>query len=172
MSVNSKMTALADEIRELSGTTDTMGLDAMAHVLNTENTNFQSNLTVQDDLIAQIQAVVDGLPEAGGSSSVNYNVCTVELDFVGQCTIDNLSYIALVEGTPTILYFNGQNCPLRFENVLCNSPFIISFANSLLTPPSCELGERLWGRQAPYQSSLFRVSEIPNSIMTISAIND
>lgn len=69
MSVNSKMTAIADEVRELSGATEAMGLDTMASTLHTENTNFASNLTTQDDLIAQIQSVVDNLPEAGGGSS-------------------------------------------------------------------------------------------------------
>jgi hypothetical protein len=66
MSVNSKMTAIADEIRELSGTTGTMGLDAMANTLHTENSNFASNLTAQDSLIAQIQTALEG--KAGSSS--------------------------------------------------------------------------------------------------------
>ena len=68
MSVNSKMTALADEIRELSGTTSAMGLDAMASTLNTENANFASNLSTQDDLISQIMLAVNELPEAGNDS--------------------------------------------------------------------------------------------------------
>jgi hypothetical protein len=66
MSVNSKMTAIADEIRELSGTTGAMGLDAMASTLNTENTNFASNLSAQNNLIAQIQTALEG--KAGGSA--------------------------------------------------------------------------------------------------------
>lgn len=65
MSVNSKMTAIADEIRELSGTSGAMGLDDMASTLNAENTNFISNLSAQDSLIAQIITTVNGLPEAG-----------------------------------------------------------------------------------------------------------
>lgn len=39
MSVNSKMTAIADKIRELLGLSGTMGLDAMATNLETEHTN-------------------------------------------------------------------------------------------------------------------------------------
>lgn len=65
--VNEKMTAIADEIRELSGATGTMGLDAMASTLNTENTNFASNLTTQDSLIAQIQTALEG--KAGGAAN-------------------------------------------------------------------------------------------------------
>lgn len=66
MSVNSKMTAIADEIRELSGTTGTMGLDAMASTLNVENTNFASNLTTQDNLISQIQTALQNKAAATG----------------------------------------------------------------------------------------------------------
>lgn len=66
MSINSKMTAVADEIRTLSGTTEAMGLDAMASALNAENTNFANNLTAQDNLIAQIQTALEG--KAGSSA--------------------------------------------------------------------------------------------------------
>ena len=66
MSVNSKMTAIADEIRELSGTTGAMGLDAMASTLNAENTNFASNLTTQDNLISQIQTALQNKAAATG----------------------------------------------------------------------------------------------------------
>jgi hypothetical protein len=43
--VNEKLTALADEIRELSGTTEKLGIDEMTSALDTENTNFNTNLT-------------------------------------------------------------------------------------------------------------------------------
>ena len=56
MSVNSKMTAIADEIRTLSGTTDTMGLDAMATNLSEAN----GEVNRQVDLISQIQTALEG----------------------------------------------------------------------------------------------------------------
>ena len=62
--VNSKMTAIADEIRTLKGTTAAMGLDAMASNLNEANTEVDS----QADLISLIQNAIDNLPEAGSSS--------------------------------------------------------------------------------------------------------
>ena len=71
MSVNSKMTALADEVRTLSGTTNPMGIDAMTSALHTENTNFESNLTEQNDLIAQIATLVTtkASPQGGVDTS-------------------------------------------------------------------------------------------------------
>ena len=104
MSVNSKMTAIADEIRELSGTTGTMGLDAMANTLHTENTNFNSNLTTQDNLITQIKNVVDGLPEAG-SGTPNLQDKTVTPTTSSQSVTPDSGYDGLskvtVEAMPT-----------------------------------------------------------------------
>lgn len=66
--VNTKMTALADEVRELSGTTDLLGIDDMTSAINTENTNFNSNLNSQNTLIQQIQTALEG-KAAGGTTS-------------------------------------------------------------------------------------------------------
>lgn len=54
MSVNAKMTAIANEIRTLSGTTEAMGLDSMASYVGDANTEIIS----QSDLIAQIKTVL------------------------------------------------------------------------------------------------------------------
>lgn len=65
--VNTKMTALADEVRELSGTADLLGIDDMTSAINTENTNFNSNLNSQNTLIQQIQTALEG--KAAGTTS-------------------------------------------------------------------------------------------------------
>lgn len=73
MSINTKMTALADEIRILSGTSDAMGLDAMKN--NVADAN--DVIDEQEDLIAQIASALEGKATGGGSSSSGSEVCTV-----------------------------------------------------------------------------------------------
>ena len=58
--VNSKMTALADEVRALSGTTTSKSIDAMTTDVNAANTE----ITEQTGLIAQIVTALEG--KAGG----------------------------------------------------------------------------------------------------------
>lgn len=62
MTVNTKMTALADEIRELSGTSTPKGLDTMTSDISNANVEIDN----QVGLIEQIISAVDELPEAGG----------------------------------------------------------------------------------------------------------
>lgn len=61
MSVNTKMTAIADEIRELSGTSDLMGLDAMATNVNEANTEISD----QSGIIEQIRYSLFGKTRFG-----------------------------------------------------------------------------------------------------------
>lgn len=56
MSVNEKMTAVADEIRTLSGTLDKLSLDEMA--VQAKNAN--NEVDTQDILIEQIKAAIQG----------------------------------------------------------------------------------------------------------------
>ena len=63
MSVNSKMTAIADQIRTLQGGTGKLGLDAMATQVGAAN----STVTAQASLISQIASALEG--KAGGRGS-------------------------------------------------------------------------------------------------------
>ena len=56
MSVNSKMTAIADQIRTLQGGTGKLGLDAMAAQVGAAN----STVTAQSSLISQIASALEG----------------------------------------------------------------------------------------------------------------
>lgn len=145
MSVNSKMTALADEIRELSGTTDTKSLDEMKADVDAANAEIaeQAELIAQiatvlegkasgvedigeeiaeyTSLNAELEAVISSLPEAGGSGG-NVETCTIKV-------IDYLNYSRIVTYTA---YSNGVftsvsegNIDINFdgtlENVVCGS---------------------------------------------------
>lgn len=87
MSVNTKMTAIADKIRALLGLTGTMGLDAMATNLGTEQANVTAALTAIADkgvtvpdgstsgaLAGLIAAIQTGGGESGGSGDIAYGV--------------------------------------------------------------------------------------------------
>ena len=67
MSVNSKMTAIADEIRELSGTAEAMGLDAMASNVGEVNAEVNS----QTELLTQAVLALNGKTSGGGSGGVS-----------------------------------------------------------------------------------------------------
>lgn len=72
MTVNSKMTALADEIRELSGTTIPKGIDAMTTDVSVANIE----ISEQTDLIMQISSALEG--KASGVGTTETCTLTVE----------------------------------------------------------------------------------------------
>lgn len=78
------LTAIADEIRVLSGTTNAMGLDAMGNYMNEANTN----ISTETNLIAQISSALE-------SKGVSIETCDV--------TIYNVSDIVCV-----VAYNNGN----------------------------------------------------------------
>lgn len=100
MSVNSKMTALADEIRELSGTSEALGLDAMANHISETNTE----VATQADLIAQIQVAVNSLPEV---SSGNVETCIVTLN--GECPVRDIEKVFYTNGSSSIQEISFPN---------------------------------------------------------------
>ena len=85
MSVNSKMTAIADKIRALLGMTGALGMDAMA-------TNLQSAISEtesQESLISQIEAALEGKTGAAapqvtiGSASTKPSSNATSISFTG-----------------------------------------------------------------------------------------
>ena len=86
MNVNSKMTALADEIRELSGTTTTKSIDAMTSDVNAAN----AEITDQTDLIAQITAALEG--KTGGSSGGSPTTAPVHISGLGGTIVKYIDH--------------------------------------------------------------------------------
>lgn len=77
MSVNSKMTAIADTIRALLGLSGTMGLDAMATNLGTEQTNIANAFTAvgnkggavpSSKVSGNLASAIASIPESSGGS--------------------------------------------------------------------------------------------------------
>lgn len=69
MSVNSKMTAIADEVRTLAGVTDKLNLDEIASRTSEANTEIDG----QSALIEQIKSALAGKAAGGGGSSETDN---------------------------------------------------------------------------------------------------
>jgi hypothetical protein len=146
MSVNTKMTAIANEIRELSGTTGTMGLDAMASNISSANSEIdnQENIMSQivsalegkaspgqgEDVTAETEAytsslttlesVINSLPDAG-SGGTSLETCTVTISCAE--TFVHVAYTTVVDGVVT-----GKVTDILVSgeiNVIQNGNFVI-----------------------------------------------
>ena len=111
MSVNEKMTAIADEIRALSGTTEAMGLDAMATNVNGANTEVNS----QTDLIGQIMTALE--TKTAPSQGVELPTLTNEgsasdllegKQFIETCTMTFKNTHSNIQIIGTIINENGE----------------------------------------------------------------
>lgn len=119
--VNEKMTAIAEEIRTLSGTTEAMGLDTMASTLNTENANFENNLSTQGDLISQIQSALQN--KSLGSSGAQIETCNVtfeECDLILQVGYSYVSANKITSAVTDWAPFDGKP-EFTMQNIVKNS---------------------------------------------------
>ena len=74
MSINDSMTALADEIREISGETQLLGIDDMREEIAQAN----DEVDIQTNLINQLISMANNLPEAGSGDGPSLPVLTNE----------------------------------------------------------------------------------------------
>ena len=110
-------TASADEI--MSGET--------AYVNGSKVTgtfSIDSELNAQDELIAQIQAAVDNLPEVGSGGS-SYDTCTVNISTDGNVSILQIAYIT-VSSNGKIEFVRDSSDPNSYNlTCLCGSAISI-----------------------------------------------
>lgn len=100
MTINEKMTAIADEVRALSGATDTLNLDEMAS--HTKNAN--TEIIRQEELIARIQEALQG--KAIGGSGVGI----LDIQKTNTVGLVDVYTIALTNGsTYTFTVTNGKD---------------------------------------------------------------
>ena len=116
---NSKMTALADEIRNLSGSNTAKGIDDMTNDVNEANVE----LTTQENLISQLSSILDS-KASGGSGDENIDTCTVTID----CSIGYLaSAVATILSSDNKIdsyafeVYGGVKDIITIENVVCGS---------------------------------------------------
>lgn len=121
-----------------------------------------NELATQDDLIAQIQATVEGLPEAsGGSSGGGVETCTLVIDSssVGY-PINN--YYATVVNNGAICaqyYLNVGTNQISIDNVVCGSVLTVTLAGNAIPNPS--------GAEYLY-AGVYEITASPGETATIS----
>lgn len=105
MSVNTKMTAIADELRTLSGQTEALTLDAMASAGAAAN----ADVSVQADLIAQIQTALEGktsvslvLQEKTVSPTTSAQSITPDSGYDGLSKVTVNAMTTATQATPSI----------------------------------------------------------------------
>lgn len=119
------LSALADEVRTLSGTEETMSLDAMETNINEANEEISS----QADLLAQIQSVLEGKTAGSGSGDGSVETCTVTVKVLGDSSEGIVSYAATTvnNGMVESAYDFMTTLPLEvvINNVLCGSTLVV-----------------------------------------------
>lgn len=122
--VGTKMKAIADEIRVLSGATDTLSLTEMATHVNTANTD----IAEMENLIAELEEALDGKSVPGEEPSVE--TCTVEILSLGKdwvvhySGVDGLHPITFSGNYDSVYLEVVKNTLLTVETIVdynCNS---------------------------------------------------
>ena len=155
--VNEKLTNLADEIRVLSGATDALSLTEMATHVGTANTDIAvmenlieeleealdgksvtagEDVTAETDtyteLLGDLEAAVDALPDAGSGGGASVETCSVVLAPDSDATIKWIGYTHVADNggvagvIESDLSISGTNRTI--ENVVCGS-IMCAYAN-------------------------------------------
>ena len=120
------LTKIADEIRELSGTTNTMSLDAMATNVNEANTEIDE----QESLLAEIANALTG-KASSGSSTVKKLLYSANFTDLIASAHNNLDFgFKLVAGVQYEIHFDGTVYSLTCESLIQHA--MLAFGNKHL----------------------------------------
>lgn len=182
MSIKTNTTSLQDLLEQVNALPDAGGVDlpeltnegTAADLLSgkelidsegnkvTGTFTLDSELTTQDDLIAQIQAAVDSLPEAGGSSggSASYDTCTLEIN--NQNNVQYILAYTSIENGEIVAKYIKLTSPTSIT-CLCGSILCCYVPGSLISTSLIKLGN-IDGDY--YYSNAYRVDASANEIIT------
>lgn len=101
---DSTLVNLADKVRLVTGTTETMKPEAMSETLDTFNTDIGSILAEQDTLIANIVSALDGKAVSGASvETVTANITVYGSATVYYMNEDGMQYAVDTSGDYTVV---------------------------------------------------------------------
>ena len=139
------LSSLADEIRVLSGTEDTLTPSQMTSNVQSANDEVSTQTTQiasNADLIAQIKTALEG--KAGGSASVE--TCTVVIDF--SAMVNSAVYNATIfsdnQFNATAGELTSSVSSATLENVVCGSCIYITYSGYTLPRYNFNGLERFW----------------------------
>ena len=125
------LTGIADKIRVLNGSNETLTPAEMQTTLDTHNTEMVEVLATQDNLIAQIAAALEGKTVPSGGANVE--TCTVTLtDYEPNCT--TVIYSKLIDGSITTC--STSEGGTTYTDVVCGTIFCINSGGNRLYPTS------------------------------------
>lgn len=124
--VNEKLAAINDEIRTMTNTTAKMGLDTMKTHLAEAN----AQVSEIGELVAELEAAMEGKSVGGGTSGGAVETCTVTLrsDCTEYCPM-NAWYTAFENGAISYKTFTntGSSTTVKLQNVIPKSFFIVKW---------------------------------------------
>ena len=121
MSVNSKMTAIADKIRALLGLSGTMGLDAMATNLETEHTNIANAFAAVGNKGGSVPASKVSSNLADAINSISSGV-TVQVKTGTVTGVSGTAKTVDLGFKPDAVFFTGRDATTQV-NVHCGVAF-------------------------------------------------
>ena len=107
MSVNTKMTAIADEVRTLSGATDKLGLDKMASHTREANTE----VSEQAEMIQQLKSILQGKAEGGTPTPTQEKTVEITTNGPHEVTPDDGYVLAKVTANVNVPIPDGYVIP-------------------------------------------------------------